>query len=65
MRAALDETRSHNGPVVIVVPVIPHADLPGAGCWWDVAPAEVSTVPSVQEARVAYETGILDQRWYG
>lgn len=65
VRAALDETRSHNGPVVIVVPVIPHADLPGAGCWWDVAPAEVSTVPSVQEARVAYETGILDQRWYG
>lgn len=65
IRAALDETRSHNGPVVIVVPVIPHADLPGAGCWWDVAPAEVSTVPSVQEARVAYETGIQDQRWYG
>ncbi len=65
VRAALDETRSHPGPVVIVVPVIPHADLPGAGCWWDVAPAEVSTVPSVQEARVAYEKGIEAQRWYG
>ena len=29
---------------MIVVPVIPHADLPGAGVWWDVAPAEVSTL---------------------
>ena len=33
------------GPVVIVVPAIPHADLPGAGVWWDVAPAEVSETP--------------------
>ena len=32
VRAALDETRGHQGPVVIVVPVIPHIDLPGAGC---------------------------------
>ena len=31
VRAALDETRGHQGPVVIVVPVIPHIDLPGAG----------------------------------
>ena len=42
LRAALADTRGHPGPVVIVVPVIPHADLPGAGVWWDVAPAEVS-----------------------
>ncbi|HEU4347169.1 MAG TPA: 3D-(3,5/4)-trihydroxycyclohexane-1,2-dione acylhydrolase (decyclizing), partial [Actinoplanes sp.] len=31
VRAALADTRDHDGPVVIVVPVIPHADLPGAG----------------------------------
>src|SRR5207249_772571 len=30
VRAALEETRGHQGPVVIVVPVIPHVDLPGA-----------------------------------
>src|SRR5205823_10201875 len=34
VRAALADTRDHDGPVVIVVPVIPHADLPGAGVWW-------------------------------
>src|SRR6266545_4645358 len=29
VREALTSTRDHAGPVVIVVPVIPHADLPG------------------------------------
>ena len=48
VRAALDETRDHQGPVVIVVPVIPHVDLPGAGAWWDVAPSEVSEDETVQ-----------------
>lgn len=65
MRAALDETREHPGPVVIVVPVIPHVDLPGAGCWWDVAPAEVSESEAVQEARATYEEGLRTQRWHG
>jgi hypothetical protein len=41
---ALNETRGHQGTVVIVVAAIPHADLPGAGVWWDVAPAEVSEI---------------------
>src|SRR5215207_4632244 len=41
VRNALTETRDHEGPVVIVVPAIPHAELPAAGVWWDVAPAEV------------------------
>src|SRR5262249_39129051 len=41
IRDALARTRDHDGPVVIVVPAIPHADLPPAGVWWDVAPAEV------------------------
>ena len=44
LRDALSGTRDHHGPVVIVVPVVPHADLPGAGVWWDVAPAEVSAL---------------------
>jgi 3D-(3,5/4)-trihydroxycyclohexane-1,2-dione acylhydrolase (decyclizing) len=65
VRAALADTRDHDGPVVIVVPVIPHADLPGAGVWWDVAPAEVSDVPAVAELRAEYEQGLATQRWYG
>lgn len=65
VRDALAATRDHAGPVVIVVPVVPHADLPGAGCWWDVAPAEISEVASVEAARATYEEGITTQRWFG
>ncbi|MFD3924752.1 3D-(3,5/4)-trihydroxycyclohexane-1,2-dione acylhydrolase (decyclizing) [Streptomyces sp. NPDC058614] len=65
VRAALAETRDHNGPVVLVVPVIPHADLPGAGVWWDVAPAEVSEQEAVAQLRDEYEEGLASQRWYG
>jgi 3D-(3,5/4)-trihydroxycyclohexane-1,2-dione acylhydrolase (decyclizing) len=65
IRAALEETRGESGPVVIVVPVIPHADLPSAGCWWDVAPAEVSESDTVRAARASYETGLATQRWHG
>ncbi|MGW7546467.1 3D-(3,5/4)-trihydroxycyclohexane-1,2-dione acylhydrolase (decyclizing) [Streptomyces sp. NPDC054770] len=62
---ALDSTRGHQGPVVIVVPVVPHADLPGAGVWWDVAPAEVAEQPTVAALRAEYEAGLADQRWFG
>ena len=65
VRAALAETRDHAGPVVLVVPVIPHADLPGAGVWWDVAPAEVCELEAVAHLRDAYEEGLASQRWYG
>ncbi|MFE4967714.1 3D-(3,5/4)-trihydroxycyclohexane-1,2-dione acylhydrolase (decyclizing) [Streptomyces sp. NPDC056660] len=65
VRAALVGTRDHDGPVVLVVPVIPHADLPGAGVWWDVAPAEVSEQETVARLRHEYEEGMASQRWYG
>jgi 3D-(3,5/4)-trihydroxycyclohexane-1,2-dione acylhydrolase (decyclizing) len=65
VRAALDETRGHQGPVVIVVPVIPHIDLPGAGAWWDVAPSEVSEDEIVQRLRTEYEAGLSKQHWFG
>ena len=65
VRAALVDTRDHDGPVVIVVPVIPHADLPGAGVWWDVAPAEVSDSAAVAQLRGEYEQGLGTQRWFG
>jgi 3D-(3,5/4)-trihydroxycyclohexane-1,2-dione acylhydrolase (decyclizing) len=65
VRAALDETRHHEGPVVIVVPVIPHIDLPGAGAWWDVAPSEVSEDKTVQRLRTEYEAGLATQFWLG
>ncbi len=65
LRDALTGTRGHPGPVVIVVPVIPHADLPGAGAWWDVAPAEVSILETTAGLRAEYETDLKSQRWFG
>jgi len=65
LRAALEDTRGHPGPVVIVVPVIPHADLPGAEVWWDVAPAEVSALDVTAALRADYETDLTSQRWFG
>jgi 3D-(3,5/4)-trihydroxycyclohexane-1,2-dione acylhydrolase (decyclizing) len=65
LREALSETRGHPGPVVIVVPVIPHADLPGAGVWWDVAPAEVSDTEATPSLRAEYEADLSTQRWFG
>jgi 3D-(3,5/4)-trihydroxycyclohexane-1,2-dione acylhydrolase (decyclizing) len=65
LRAALDATRGHPGPVVIVVPAIPHADLPDAGTWWDVAPAQVSELAATAGLRADYEAGRAAQRWLG
>ncbi len=65
LRDALADTRGHPGPVVIVVPVIPHADLPGAGVWWDVAPAQVSATETTAALRAEYETDVKSQRWFG
>lgn len=55
LRAALDAARAHDGPAVVVAETLPHVDLPDAEAWWDVAPAEVSADPVVQELRAAYE----------
>jgi 3D-(3,5/4)-trihydroxycyclohexane-1,2-dione acylhydrolase (decyclizing) len=65
VRDALADTRDHDGPVVIVVPAIPHVDLPAAGVWWDVAPAEVSDQETVAQLRAEYEAGLVHQRWHG
>ena len=65
VREALATTRDHSGPVVIVVPAIPHADLPGAGVWWDVAPAEVAEQEAVARLRAEYEDALATQRWHG
>jgi 3D-(3,5/4)-trihydroxycyclohexane-1,2-dione acylhydrolase (decyclizing) len=65
VREALVSTRDHRGPVVIVVPVVPHADLPSAEVWWDIAAAEVSDDPTTAALRSDYETGLAEQRWYG
>jgi 3D-(3,5/4)-trihydroxycyclohexane-1,2-dione acylhydrolase (decyclizing) len=65
VREALDSTRGTRGPVVIVVPTVPHVDLPGGDVWWDVAPAEVSEHEWVRQLRSEYEDARGRQRWFG
>lgn len=65
VRRALIDARGHAGPVVIVVPTVPHANLPGSNVWWDVAPAEVYEQPWIAEKRKEYEAGLAHQRWHG
>ena len=55
LRTALAEARTEQRPCVIVCETEPHRYLPDAGVWWDVAPAEVSGLPEVQERRAEYE----------
>lgn len=65
VREVLSATRNASGPVVIVVPTIPHANLPASEVWWDVAPAEVTDQPWVAPIRAEYEEGLRHQRWHG
>jgi 3D-(3,5/4)-trihydroxycyclohexane-1,2-dione acylhydrolase (decyclizing) len=65
VREALSSTRDAQGPVVIVVPTVPHVDLPGGDVWWDVAPAEVSDQEWVRTLRAGYEKARGSQRWFG
>lgn len=63
-RVALRKAREHDGPSVVVVETAPQDNLPPGGVWWDVAPAEVSTIPEVQEKRRQYEAARAAQRWF-
>jgi 3D-(3,5/4)-trihydroxycyclohexane-1,2-dione acylhydrolase (decyclizing) len=52
---ALVEARAETRCCVIVAEVEKHRVLPGGGCWWDVAPAEVSQDQKTRELRAEYE----------
>lgn len=65
VRQALADTRDHDGPVVIVVPTIQHANLPASNVWWDVAPAEVFEQPWIEQKRHEFEDGQKHQAWHG
>ncbi len=50
------------GPVCIVIEVDRSQRVPGYESWWDVAVAEVSDNPDVQQARADYETAKSKER---
>ena len=53
--AALREARGERRSCVIVAEIEKHRYVPGAGAWWDVAPAEVSRSEVTQTLRSEYE----------
>ncbi len=64
LRAALEEAKAADGPVVVHVEVDRYAGVPSYESWWDVPVAEVATEASVQEAREEYERARRAQRQY-
>ena len=63
LRAALaDATRSIES-TVIVTHTDPSVKVGGYESWWDVPPAEVSTIESVRAARVVYDEAKKKKRW--
>ena len=62
LRAALEEAKGIDGTVVIRIETDRYAGVPSYESWWDVAVAEVSEVPEVQEARASYEAAKRRQR---
>ena len=63
LRTALESARRAPGTCLIYVPVTPGSVMQGFS-WWDVPPAEVSGIPSVQAARASYEQALKKQRFH-
>ncbi|WP_281355599.1 3D-(3,5/4)-trihydroxycyclohexane-1,2-dione acylhydrolase (decyclizing) [Amycolatopsis acididurans] len=56
LESALQDARESDQTRCIVIATDWHERVPGyASCWWDMATAEVSTIPAVREARQDYE----------
>ncbi len=65
LSAALEEAKTiQHQPVCIVTEVDRHQRVGGYESWWDVAVAEVSDNPDVQQSRRAYEAAKRKQRRY-
>jgi 3D-(3,5/4)-trihydroxycyclohexane-1,2-dione acylhydrolase (decyclizing) len=64
LQAALARARAAETTTCIYVPTDWHERVPGyASCWWDMATAEVSTIPAIAEARAAYERDKSRERY--
>lgn len=56
LEAALQDARAATETTCILVPTDWHERVPGyASCWWDMATAQISTIPAVADARAEYE----------
>lgn len=63
-KAALNKARAATDTTCILISTDWSQRVPGyASCWWDMATAEVATIPAVQAARVEYERDKPRQRY--
>jgi len=63
-RAALEEAKNQSRTTVITIETDREQRVPGYESWWDVPVAEVSTIESVQEARLGYEQAVKKERHF-
>jgi 3D-(3,5/4)-trihydroxycyclohexane-1,2-dione acylhydrolase (decyclizing) len=64
LRKALLAARDSDGPVLIHVETDPLLPAPSSESWWDVPVAEVSTLPSTQQAYDTYAARTTRQQTY-
>lgn len=64
LQGVLAEARAETRTTVIVVPVDRNCRVGGFESWWDVPVAEVSTMPSVQQAYTDYSINRQKERYY-
>jgi 3D-(3,5/4)-trihydroxycyclohexane-1,2-dione acylhydrolase (decyclizing) len=64
LEAALQRARASSTTTCVIVATDWHERVPGyASCWWDMATAQVSTIPAVNDARAEYEREKTRQRY--
>jgi 3D-(3,5/4)-trihydroxycyclohexane-1,2-dione acylhydrolase (decyclizing) len=63
LRAALREMKSEPRACFLYVVLAEPSQLPGTS-WWDVPPAEVSSLPGVRAARAAYDEAGKKRRFF-
>jgi len=64
LRQALRDAVASTETAVIVTHSDTSVKVGGYESWWDVPPAEVSTIESVRAARTAYDEAKKKERWY-
>jgi len=61
--SALKKARENEKTTAIIIELEP-SDVPGYESWWDVPIAEVSEMPTVQQAREEYEEKVKKERYF-
>jgi 3D-(3,5/4)-trihydroxycyclohexane-1,2-dione acylhydrolase (decyclizing) len=63
-RAALQEAKAGDGPVVVHIETDPTVSAPDSESWWDVPVSEVAALESTQQARKTYDAHKAEQRLF-